>query len=134
MSELGIGPDEVRQNNEKRVSFVSLRGRTISDDRLVHLKAFEFLSEVDLIGSTVTDACLDYLHEIPSLKWLWIADTQISEHGARRLEKAIPNLMVFRKGEGATKNASGNWIKIKRGWWPSAKPGWKFWRKFRKDS
>jgi hypothetical protein len=122
MSELGIGPDEVRQNKEKRVSFVSLRGRTISDDRLVHLKAFEFLDTVDLVGSTVTGACLVYLQEIPNLKWLWIADTKISEHGARRLEQAIPDLTVFRKGEGATKNAFGSWIKIKRGWWPSTKP------------
>lgn len=128
MSELGIGPDEVHQNKEKRISFVSLRGRKISDDRLVHLKAFEFLSTVDLVGSTVTDASLVYVQEIPNLKSLWIADTQISERGARRLEHAIPDLMVFRKGEGAIQDAAGNWIKINREWSPSTKPWWKFWR------
>lgn len=127
MSELGIGPEQVHQNSQKRVSFVSLRHRTISNHETAQLAAFEFLNTLDLIGSTASDACIPHLMELPNLKWVWIADSEVTENGARSLERLRPGLLVFRKGEAAIKNSDGQWIKLKRNGWPSQKPWWKFW-------
>ncbi len=127
MSELGIGPEHVRKNDEKRVGFVSLRGRNISDELLSNLAAFEFLTTVVLVGSTVTDLCVPHLLALPNLKWLWIADTKITQAAARSIEKAKPECLVFRKGEGAIQDPTGEWIKITTEWWPTNRPRWKFW-------
>lgn len=127
MSELGIGPEHVHQNSQKRVSFVSLRSRTVGNQEIAHLAAFEFLNTVDLVGSSASDDCIPHLMGLQNLKWVWIAESKITENGARSLEKFRPGLFVFRKGEGAIKNPDGQWIKINRNWWPSKKPWWMFW-------
>lgn len=128
MSELGIGPEHVRQNEQKRVTFVSLRGRNIDDEILRHLAAFEFLNTVDLAGTPVTEECLRNLRELPNLEWLHIGDTQITRAAAREFEKLKPGSIVLQRGEGAIWNPLfKRWVKITRDWWPKSKPWWRFW-------
>lgn len=127
MSELGLGPEEAPLNDQGRVHSVSLRYRTISDDRLSHLVAFPDLTTVDLTDSTVTDDCIPNLQALAKLQWLWIAGTSISAAGVKQLEKANPALFVMKTGEGAIQNPSGRWIKITKKWWPGQKPWWRLW-------
>lgn len=112
MSELGIGPEDVSQNRNRRVQSVSLWGRDIPDERLVHLKAFSELSSLNLDRSTVTDACVPYLLSLPSLRTLRIVGTRISRKAIKRLERSNPDLLVFHKrGEAAVQDPGGRWVK-----------------------
>lgn len=116
MSELGIGPDFVSQNDASRISYVSLHGRVIRDERIAHLRDLVDLSTLVLFDSTVSDACLLHLKRHPMLHHVFIAGSKITEQGAVSLERARPDMMVFRKGEGAVQDASGKWKKA-RYWW-----------------
>ena len=113
MCELGIGPDEVNQNADGRVTGVFLRYRNIPDEHLVLLAGFPFLTGVVLNDSPVTDACIEHLIALPHLRTLWIAGTRITDAGVRRIEQAKPETLVFSKhGQAAIQGADGRWIRL----------------------
>lgn len=85
MSELMIGPEQVHRNSDGRVSFVSLAGRTIADDKLRQLSEFPFLSCVNLSSSTVSDDAIPHLLKAPRLKRVYTKGSAISLRGEFRL-------------------------------------------------
>lgn len=128
MSELRIGPEDVQQNDQKRVGFVSLRGRELTTDEFAHLAGFEFLNTLDLTHTNLNDSFLHDLLKLKALRWLWAGETDLTASAARQLEESTPGLMVFRTGEGAIQDPLGNWVKAGRDWWPKKRQTWwKLW-------
>lgn len=132
MSELGLGPEEVSQNSEKRVSYVSLRGRHLDDVVFHHLASFKYLNTLNVVDTNLSDDFVPLLLKIQTLRWLWVGGTDLTYDAAMHLERTISGLMVFQRGEGAMKDKPGGpWVKIGGGVWP--KPKRKSWWTFFKD-
>ncbi len=102
MSELGIGPDQVNRNADGRVTAVFLQGRDISDEQLVNLVSFEFLTGLMLNDTQITDSCIEHLLALSHLNTIWIVGTKITPAGVARIKRAKPQALVFSKpGQGA---------------------------------
>jgi len=54
------------------------------------------LTELDLQGTSVTDASIPVLKVMTALKTLNLEKTQISDRGVRELQKALPNCKIKR--------------------------------------
>jgi hypothetical protein len=76
---------EVRQENEGVVS-VTLTSVQVTDNDLVHLRAFPRLREVDLVDTAVTDAGLVHLAGLTHLQCLRILNAPITGTGLKHLE------------------------------------------------
>lgn len=111
MSELGIGPEEAPLNDKGHIKSVQLGHRQLSDQKLAQLAAFTELQMAYLVGSPFTDACIPYLAEHPTLTWVWVGDTQMTERSLRKLEKQRPEMFVMRSGDGAVPDGRGGWRK-----------------------
>jgi hypothetical protein len=67
-----------------------------------------------LVGSSITNAGLEYLAAHPTLTWVYVGDTPVTEAGLRALERQRRKMFVMRSGEGAIPNGKGGWTKIGR--------------------
>ena len=112
MSELGLGPEQAPLNDNGHVKFVHLGGREIHDYKLAHLSAFTELGMVYLARSSVTDACIPHLLAHPTLQWVWVGDTAMTEPALQQLERQRPGMFIMRAGEGAVPNGTGGWTKL----------------------
>lgn len=65
----------------------------VTDDGLVHLLALPLVL-LDLSGTRVTDAGLVHLHDMISLKEVWIVGCACSREGVERLRSALPGCKV----------------------------------------
>ncbi len=73
------------------------RCKRISDAGLAHLPALSELEHLDLSGCEwVTDAGLVHLAKMPALRHVGLRNTQVTDTGAARLLRAIPDLTVDR--------------------------------------
>ena len=68
----------------------------ITDEGLVHLRAFPRLQTLNLGGTKVTDAGLEYLKGLGSLETLNIRNTQVTDKGVKMLREALPNRKITR--------------------------------------
>jgi len=68
----------------------------ITDAGLVHLKRLPNLQELSLAETQITDAGLMQLADLRNLRWLYLGSTQISGTAAAKLERARPELRIFR--------------------------------------
>jgi hypothetical protein len=65
------------------------------DDDLVHLRDLPSLEWLDLAGTNVTDAGLVHLVRLPRLMTLNLKQTKVTPQGAEQLQKAMPGTMVW---------------------------------------
>ena len=73
------------------------RCKRITDAGLAHLPALAKLEHLDLSGCEwVTDAGLVHLAKMPALRHVGLRNTQVTDTGAARLLRAIPDLTVDR--------------------------------------
>lgn len=112
MSELGIGPEEAPLNPNGLVQSVHLGHRELPDSVLSNLSAFTEMRMIYLVGTAFTDDCLSYLAACPSLEWVWVGDTPMTEAALRKLERQRPDMFVMRSGEGAIPDGKGGWRKL----------------------
>ena len=68
----------------------------ITDEGLVHLRAFPRLQTLNLGGTKVTDAGLEYLKGLGSLETLNIRNTQVTDEGVKMLQEALPKCKITR--------------------------------------
>lgn len=73
---------------------LSLRYTGIADKSAEHLAALPNLEIVHLTGAKMTDAAVEKLGQHPAMKEIYIRWTQITNDGAARLAKALPNCAV----------------------------------------
>jgi hypothetical protein len=73
---------------------LQLHKSKITDAGLENLKGMQKLSSLNLYGTEVTDAGLDHLKELKGLKKLYVWQSKVTPDGAKKLQEAIPGLMV----------------------------------------
>jgi len=78
------------------LSALILDGAHVTDAGLVHLKRLTNLSELYLGSTPVTDAGLTQLNGLTNLSELHLGGTQVTYSGVQLLQKALPNLRIFR--------------------------------------
>ena len=66
----------------------------ITDEGLVHLKAFTRLQTLNLNGTKVTDVGLEHLKGLSSLVTLNIRNTQVTDEGVKKLQQALPDCRI----------------------------------------
>jgi hypothetical protein len=79
-----------------RLKSLSLKSRQITDDGLIHLAELRELESVALIITQLTDAGLVQLYGLTRLKELSLHNTQVTDAGVEELQKALPNLKIYR--------------------------------------
>jgi WD40 repeat protein len=81
-------------------TWVELPGKGITDaelERLVpHLRNLSQLSDLVLVSNQVSDKGLLLLADIPQLRYVYVADTLVTDAGAAQLARLRPNLTIDR--------------------------------------
>ena len=67
----------------------------VSDAGLIHLRGLANLEYLDLGGTHITDAGLENLYELKHLRRVWIDDTSVTPAGVEKLERALPNTIIY---------------------------------------
>lgn len=71
----------------------------IEDDGFTYLEPLKNLRALHIESSHVTDAALDRIAKISSLREVRFSDTKVTAAGARRLVELLPHAVVFLDGE-----------------------------------
>ena len=81
-------------------TWVELPGKGITDEELArlvpHLRNLSKLTDLVLVSNKVSDEGLLLLAEIPQLKFIYVADTQVTDDGIAKLRAIRPGLTVDR--------------------------------------
>lgn len=81
-------------------TWVELPGKGITDEELArlvpHLRNLAKLTDLVLVSNKVSDEGLLLLAEIPQLKFVYVADTLVTDGGIAKLQALRPNLTVDR--------------------------------------
>jgi hypothetical protein len=80
----------------KRLQRLDLNNTQVSDAGLVHLRGLTQLQVLFLDNTQVSDAGLVYLQGLTQLRWLSVRNTKVTEAGVAELQKALPNLTIYR--------------------------------------
>jgi hypothetical protein len=89
-----------------------LWGSGITDDALSHLSTMEGLREIDLGGTFVTQAGLEQLRALPSLRKLHLQESLAGIEGAGRLRRLLPYCRVYTsfRGDRPPGSVSPAWL------------------------
>lgn len=66
-----------------------------SDHDLILLEWLEHLHQLNLEGAPISDAGLKYLHNMKTLQYVTLSDTQVTQKGADDLKQAIPDANIL---------------------------------------
>ena len=86
------GLAELAKLNQLQALGLELTG--ITDAGLVQLKGLANLVYLNLYGTQVTDAGLENLKGMKHLRSLYLWQTKVTPEGAKRLEEALPGIMI----------------------------------------
>jgi hypothetical protein len=75
---------------------LNLFNTDVGDAGLEHLQGLTNLRRLRLDNTLVTDAGLIHLHGLTQLRYLYLHRTQVTEAGAQELQRALPDLEIFR--------------------------------------
>jgi hypothetical protein len=75
---------------------LQLHKTKITDAGLANLKGLQKLTSLNLYGTEVTDAGLENIKELKGLKKLYVWQSKVTADGAKKLQEAIPGLIVDR--------------------------------------
>jgi hypothetical protein len=85
------------ESPDRTILTVDLRGKRVTDAGLEHLKGMTSLKLLLLDGTKVTDAGLEHLKGLTNLKELSLGNTQVTEGGVNELKKALPNCEIYHR-------------------------------------
>ena len=86
----------VRLQPLTHLRWLSLTNTHVTDAGLEHLKGLRQLKRLELGSTGITDAGLEHLRVLSQLYELHLNGTQITDEGVAELQKALPNLTVYR--------------------------------------
>ena len=81
----------------KRLAKLDLRQTKVTDKGLEALTGLTKLQTLNLYGTEVTDAAVDTLAKMKGLKQVFLWQTKATEAGAKKLQSAIPGVVVVVK-------------------------------------
>lgn len=91
--------------NRRGYYYVVLAETGVDDAKLAelapHLAALPHLIDINLFGTDITDEGLKHLKNLQFLQRLELAETEVTENGARALQKAIPECNISYSGRAA---------------------------------
>jgi Leucine-rich repeat (LRR) protein len=79
-----------------KLESLSLNNTLVSDAGLAHLQVLTQLRNLYLGNTQVSDTGLQHLEGLTQLENLYLSNTQVSDAGLDGLQKALPNLTIFR--------------------------------------
>jgi len=79
-----------------QLEWLDLGSTQVTDAGLEHLQGLTQLEVLSASGTSVTDTGLAYLRGLPRLRLLWFDETRVTDAGVAELQKALPNLRVYR--------------------------------------
>ena len=80
----------------KNLKRLFLAKTKITDFGVKHLRGQTNLTTLDLSLTQITDIGLNELNELKNLKTLFVGETQVTDEGVTGLQKALPQLNIFR--------------------------------------
>jgi hypothetical protein len=75
---------------------LDLTNAEVTDAGLEHLQGLMHLKTLSLNSDQVTNVGLLHLRTCPELNWLQLYGTRVTDKGCQELQKALPNLQIFR--------------------------------------
>jgi hypothetical protein len=84
----------------RRTELLNLRGTAITDAGLAYLKDLTGLRQLDLAQTQIGDAGLAHLKRLNKLRCIQLGGPRISDDSVLKLEKANPDLYIYRYEEG----------------------------------
>lgn len=66
----------------------------LGDDVAEDLAKLDFVEELDLRSTEITDAAIPHLSSLKNLRLLMVSQTYLTQDGIRRLKTALPNCHV----------------------------------------
>lgn len=75
---------------------MDLAGSNILDDQLAMIAKTQTVQELNLSSTKITDAGLEHLHDLKSLRKLTLTNTDVSNEAVGALSKRLPGLTVAR--------------------------------------
>ena len=92
------GPGLVHLKGLTQLQSLVMEGTKIDDDGLEYLKGLIELKSLDLSHTNVSNAGLEYLKGLTQLESLDLSYTNVSGAGVRKLQKALPQAVIKRRG------------------------------------
>lgn len=78
----------------RNLTRLHLENTQITDEGLQHLKNLRYLQYLNLYGTQVSDEGLPQLYDLKNLKTLYIWQTQVTKEGVSELKKVLPGLQI----------------------------------------
>ncbi len=86
----------VFSRNSLNLGGLNLSGTRVTDAGLEHIKGITSLKGLELNSTHVTDAGLEHLKGMTNLKELILTDTQVTNARVNELKKALPKCKIER--------------------------------------
>jgi hypothetical protein len=86
----------VHLNGLTKLEWLALGGTQVTNDGLAHLKDLPILQTLQLDNTQVTDTGLLHLEGLTSLEVLSLDNTKASDAGVVSLQRALPDLTIYR--------------------------------------
>ena len=72
-----------------------MKDTSVSDRGLKNISKMPYLSYINLVSSKVSDASVDTLASIKTLKEVYLWNSDITERGIKRLRGALPDAKIL---------------------------------------
>jgi len=79
---------------------LTLDGSQLTDEVAEALRSFSTVAKLFLVGQEVDDECLQSLHDLTSLRTVYLQDTATTPEGRARLATSLPNCQIEIIAEG----------------------------------
>lgn len=76
------------------IASLDLTNSAIEDDQLILVAKTQTATDINLTSTKITDAGVEHLHELRSLRLLNLTNTSVSQPAIEALKKRLPNLKV----------------------------------------
>ena len=86
---------KIRVGRNKEVVEVSLLGPKVTDAALEYVKGMKSLRAMDLTKTKITDAGLEHLKGLSKLKVLVLRDTEVTDKAVNKLRRALPKCKIY---------------------------------------
>ncbi|MEM8955249.1 MAG: c-type cytochrome domain-containing protein [Verrucomicrobiota bacterium] len=77
-----------------KLTYLDLHNTGVTDATLEAIKELQYLEYLNLYGTGVTDASLPNIAKLKRLKAIYIWQTEISQEGAEKLQRALPDAKI----------------------------------------
>jgi hypothetical protein len=93
---------KIQLDTEGKLTVVNFAHLKITDDDLARLPLRETITHMHLEGTQITDAAIDHIANLSSLRLVNVGDTDVTLAGRQRLRKTLKKATIFPLDPGAS--------------------------------